>query len=126
MKGQILFVRPPEHDDLPAIEAMHAAAGVPLPSATQSLEALVGRLAGTTVAYLEWRRVGDAMEISHILVSAELRGVRIGRSLMAEAAKLAAEAGADTLRVAQTCELARYFERSGFVAREGSLIKTIH
>ena len=111
MKGQILFVRPREHDDLPAIEAMHAAAGVPLPSATQSLEALVGRLAGTTVAYLEWRRVGDAMEISHILVSAELRGVRIGRSLMAEAAKLAAEAGADTLRVGQTCELARYFER---------------
>ena len=63
--------------------------------------------------------------ISWIFVATDLRGIRIGSSLLVEAAKLAAAEGAASLRVPQDCKLARYFERSGFVSVEGSLSKTI-
>lgn len=123
MKGQKLFVRPRNDDDLASLEALHVAAGVPLPPEAPGGEGLIGRLAGSTVAYLVWQRDGSTLTISHILVSSEFRGLRIGRALLTEAVKLAAASGADTIGVAQDCKLARYFEASGFVAGEGWLQK---
>lgn len=125
MKGQKLFVRPRNRDDLESIALLHSEAAVPIPPDSSDREGLVGRLAGNTVAYLVWQRVGSTLAISHLLVSSEFRGLHIGRALLSEAVKIAAASGAETIRVAQDCKLARYFEASGFVASEGSLQKTI-
>jgi GNAT superfamily N-acetyltransferase len=65
------------------------------------------------------------MSISWFVVAADLRGIRIGRLFLAEAEKLASADGATSLRVAQDCKLARYFERCGFVSERGTLSKTI-
>jgi len=123
MKGQRLFVRALGEGDLPSIAALHAAAGEPLRAGAPSLPGLAGRLAGSTVAYLVWHRDGRCMAIVHVLVAADLRGIRIGRGLLAEALKIAATEGADTVRVAQDCKLAPFFERCGFVSNGDTLIK---
>jgi len=125
MKGQRLFVRPLEAGDRDSIAALHAGAEAPFTGGASPREGLVGRLAGSTVACLLWSRDGDAFVISSLVVATDLRGIRIGSSLLVEAAKLAAAEGAASLRVPQDCKLARYFERSGFVSVEGSLSKTI-
>ncbi|MCM2314761.1 MAG: GNAT family N-acetyltransferase [Thermoanaerobaculia bacterium] len=104
---------------------MHAAAGEPPLGDLGSEDGLVGRLAGSTVAYLAWRQTPAAMEITRVLVAPELRRLGIGRMLLGEAGAIAAAGGSAELRVAQDCKLARYFEASGFVARDGSLQKTI-
>ena len=125
MKGQKLFVRPRNDDDLASLEALHVAAGVPLPPDAPGREGLVGRLAGSTVAYLVWQRHGSTLAISHLLVSSEVRGLRIARTILSEAVTIAPAFGADSFSVAQDCKLARYFEALGFVAGGGSLQKTI-
>ncbi|MFA6954859.1 MAG: GNAT family N-acetyltransferase [Thermoanaerobaculia bacterium] len=125
MKGQRLFVRPLSASDFGPIAALQAGAELPASEVALSGDGLVGRLAGSTVAYLLWSRDGDAFIIASIFVATELRGIRIGSSLLADAAKLAAEDGATSLRVAQDCKLARYFERRGFVSVEGTLTKAI-
>lgn len=125
MKGQRLFVRPLEPGDREALEALHAAAGEPPFEILGSEEGLVGRLAGTTVAWLAWRPEPAAMVITRIFVAADVRRLGIGRMLLAEAGAIAAAGGASELRVEQDCKLARYFERRGFVSAERSLIKTI-
>lgn len=123
MKGQILFVRYSNEGDLAAIAALDSPSGAPLPATGRAVEGLVGRLAGNTVAYLEWYRVGDALTISHIVVSSELRGLRIGGNFVAEAVKLAASEGARWVRVARDCKLAPFFERCGFVSAGETLTK---
>jgi GNAT superfamily N-acetyltransferase len=125
MKGQKLFVRPLAAADLDALEALHSGADEPFDLTAPSGDGLVGRLAGSTVACLFWHRDGDAMSISWFVVAADLRGIRIGRLFLAEAEKLASADGATSLRVAQDCKLARYFERCGFVSERGTLTKTI-
>jgi len=125
MKGQRLFVRPLIESDLDSIVELHAGAELPASLRTRANAGLVGRLAGSTVACLLWNRDGDAMSIFWIFVATDLRGIRIGSSLVTDASKLAAEAGATSLRVAQDCKLARYFERCGFVSVEGTLSRTI-
>lgn len=125
MKGQKLYVRPLEPgDDLP-VESPGTVAGRASATGHSGPSGLVGRLAGTTVAYLVWHRDGDALVIDDFVVTAELRGLRIGRSLLIEAVTFAASQGAATLEVARDCKLARYFERAGFVSAKGPLIRTI-
>jgi GNAT superfamily N-acetyltransferase len=125
MKGQRLFVRPLEPADRETLEALHAAAGEAPFVELGGDEGLVGRLAGSSVAYLVWRPETAAMVITHIFVAAELRRLGIGRMLLAEAGAIAAAGGAPELRVEQGCKLARYFERAGFVSAKGTLCKTI-
>jgi GNAT superfamily N-acetyltransferase len=124
MKGQRLFVRPLEPGDRETLEALHVAAGEPPFEILGSEEGLVGRLAGTTVAWLAWRPEPAAMVITRLFVAGELRRLGIGRMLLAEAGAIAAAGGAASLRVEQDCKLARYFERCGFVSAGGSLIRT--
>lgn len=109
--------------DFGTLEALHSASEEPIEEDVRAANGLVGRLAGSSVAYLTWRRDRDAMTISRIFVPPDLRRLGIGRMLLAEAATIAADAGATELRVEQDCKLARYFERRGFVSAEGSLIK---
>jgi GNAT superfamily N-acetyltransferase len=125
MKGQKLFVRPLAAADLDSLGALHSGAAEPFDRTVHSGEGLVGRLAGSTVACLLWHRDGDTMSISWFVVTADLRGIRIGRSFLAEAEELASADGATSLRVAQDCKLARYFERCGFVPERGALTKAI-
>lgn len=125
MKGQRLFVRPLSAADIDTLRALHADGETARLDDAHAVEGLIGRLAGSTVAYLLWLRVGDAMVISNLFVAPDLRRIRIARSLVDEAAKLASSEGAASLLVAQDCKLARYFERIGFVSVEGTLTRTI-
>ncbi|MGK2856945.1 MAG: GNAT family N-acetyltransferase [Thermoanaerobaculia bacterium] len=125
MKGQRLFVRPLEPGDREALEALHAAAGEPPSGDLVGADGLVGRLAGSTVAYLTWRREPAAMAITRLFVAAGFRRLGIGRMLLAEAGAIAAAGGAAELRVEQDCKLVRYFELRGFVSAQGTLSKTI-
>lgn len=125
MKGQRLFVRPLEPGDRETLEALHAAGGEPPRGDIDGKAGLVGRLAGSTVAYLVWRPEPAAMVITQIFVAAGFRRLGIGRMLLAEAGAIAAAGGAAELRVEQDCKLTRYFEALGFVVGGGSLQKTI-
>ena len=85
----------------------------------------MGRLAGSTVAYLLWHLDGIAMVSSQLFVAADFRGLRIGRTFLTEAATAGSAEGAGSLRVPQECKLARYFEVCGFVSTEETLTRTI-
>jgi amino-acid N-acetyltransferase len=82
--------------DVPAVEALLSAAGLPLDGAADALRlGVVARdgATGAVVAAAAIERYEDAGLLRSVVVAPELRGTGLGRALVAEAEALARSAG---------------------------------
>ena len=82
--------------DVPAVEALLSAAGLPLDGAAEALNlGVVARdeATGAIVAAAAIERYGDAGLLRSVVVAPELRGTGLGRALVAEAEALARSVG---------------------------------
>jgi N-acetylglutamate synthase-like GNAT family acetyltransferase len=119
MKGQKLFVRPMEKDDLPAVQTFLARES---PTSVIPSAALLGKLVGELVAVLAMEITAEAVAIRDLVVARELRRKRIGRFMIDELHALAAKI--DRTCLVMDCEApAGFLQRVGF-SEEG--VRSVH
>jgi GNAT superfamily N-acetyltransferase len=118
MKGQKLYIRPATDADAEAIALFYDSeeAAAPPPGGEQ----LIGKLVGAIVAHLTFDLSEPySLLIHHIYVAPGLRGKRVGRAMIEEAAAVARRSGRTRLAVRKDAEPAAFFEKLGF--RPGDL-----
>ena len=80
--------------DIPAVEGLLLAAGLPLEGATEAFETgVVARDGRTVVGAAAIERYGEAGLLRSVVVAPERRGAGLGRRVVAAAEQLAREAG---------------------------------
>jgi amino-acid N-acetyltransferase len=100
--------------DVPAVEALLAAAGLPLEGAAEALStAVVASEGGDVVAAAAIERFGNAGLLRSVVVAADRRGTGLGRGIVAAAEDLArAEGITDLYLLTETA--ADWFPRLGY------------
>jgi N-acetylglutamate synthase-like GNAT family acetyltransferase len=111
MRGQRLFVRaiePEDHDQVRRFLQSHCG--------HQSVPAcgLLGKLAGNLVAVLGMHITADAVQITDIVVAAELRRKRIGRVMVSELEQMASKTDCRRLVVEGPWDAPGFLQRIGF------------
>ena len=120
MRGQKLFIRPVEPADASGIDLFLAAEEHPR---TAPSLGLIGKLVGNLVSVVSLDREPDALRITDVFVSRELRRKRIGRYMLGEAALLARGMNLQRLVVDAPGDAAEFLRRVGFVEEEGRMVK---
>ena len=108
--------------DVPAVEALLAAAGLPLEGAREALElGAVGRHDGRLVAAASVERFGEAGLLRSVVVDDSARGTGLGRGIVGAAEALAAANGIRDLYLLTETAIA-WFPRLGYevVQREAA------
>ena len=100
--------------DVPAVEALLSAAGLPLDGAADALSCgVVARDVGTVVAAAALERYGDAALLRSVVVAPERRGTGLGGGIVASAEALAlAEGVRDLYLLTETA--VDWFPRLGY------------
>jgi len=100
--------------DVPAVEALLSAAGLPLDGAADALACgVVARDGDTLVAAAALERYGDAALLRSVVVAPERRGTGVGRGIVAAAESLAlAEGVRDLYLLTETA--VEWFPRLGY------------
>lgn len=113
MKGQKLYIRPATADDADAIARFFLSEGTACPPSGG--EQLIGKLVGEIVAHLVYDlSEPSAVVILHIHVAARMRGKRVGRAMVEEAADVARRTGRTRLAVRKDSGPAAFFGKLGF------------
>ncbi|HYO43453.1 MAG TPA: GNAT family N-acetyltransferase [Candidatus Limnocylindrales bacterium] len=101
--------------DVPAVEALLAAAGLPLEGAAEALSAaVVARVGDRVVGAAAVEPYGSAGLLRSVVVAEPLRGTGLGRELVAAAEALARERGIrDLYLITETA--ASWFPRHGYI-----------
>jgi N-acetylglutamate synthase-like GNAT family acetyltransferase len=86
---------------------------------------VLARLVGNLVAHMTWTVEGNRAVITHVYVMTELRGKRIGRGLLADAAEIAKTLNVERLVVSGTCPAREFFLRTGFASVSGELVREV-
>ena len=102
--------------DVPAVEAMLSAAGLPLEGAAQAIVAtgVVAREGSLLAGAAAVERFGDAGLLRSVVVAPECRGTGLGREIVASAEHLAREQGIGELYLLTETAIA-WFPRLGYV-----------
>lgn len=101
--------------DMPAVEGLLAAAGLPLQGATQAFETgVVAREGRAVVGAAAVERYGEAGLLRSVVVAPERRGAGLGRQVVTAAEGLAREAGIRELYLL-TETAVDWFPRLGYV-----------
>jgi amino-acid N-acetyltransferase len=103
-------------EDVPAVEALLSAAGLPLDGAREALAlGVVGREAGRVIGAAAVERFGDAGLLRSVVVDSTARGAGRGRSIVASAEDAARAAGIRELYLL-TETATDWFPRLGYEA----------
>jgi N-acetylglutamate synthase-like GNAT family acetyltransferase len=118
MRGQKLFVRPMETDDVQTVEQFLARES---PASVTPRSALLGKLVGELVAVLAMEITADSVAIHNLVVARDLRKKRIGRFMLDELQMLASKVDRD--RLVMRCDApAGFLQRVGFSAEGVRLV----
>jgi GNAT superfamily N-acetyltransferase len=116
VRGQRLFIRPLDPQDLDAVRdflARHGhVAGTPASGA-------IGKLVGELVAVAMTSDAGDAIRLDDLFVAPELRKKRIARFMVDELVNIAGTLNRERLIVEEPGDAAKFLEKVGFV-QQGS------
>ncbi|HEY3335849.1 MAG TPA: GNAT family N-acetyltransferase [Candidatus Limnocylindrales bacterium] len=111
--------------DVPAVEALLSAAGLPVEGAAQALSAgVVARDGDTVVAAAAAERYGTAGLLRSVVVAPERRGTGIGRGIVAAAESLARDEGIRDLYLL-TETAVDWFPRLGYLPVDRSVAAAI-
>ncbi len=109
-------IEPASVGDVPAVEALLAAAGLPLEGAREALAlGVVGRVGGRVVAAAAIERYGDAGLLRSVVVDAAARGSGLGREMVTAAEARARSEGITELYLLTETAPA-WFPRLGYEA----------
>lgn len=108
-------------DDIPAVEALLAAAGLPLDGAAEALSlGVVGRAGDRVVAASSIERYGTSGLLRSVVVAEDQRGTGLGREIVAAAEQLACDQGiGDLYLLTETAP--DWFPQLGYEVVERSL-----
>jgi len=124
VKGQRLFVREATPDDSGELGVFYASESIEPPVPLDS-EGVIARLVGNLVAHLTWQIDGGRARIRYVHVASALRGKRIGRGLISDAAVIAAKRNVEQLVVAADCPAREFFLRTGFADVGHELVREV-
>jgi GNAT superfamily N-acetyltransferase len=124
VKGQRLFVRETTAGDEGALGELYARDGVD-PGSAIGREGCLARLVGDLVGHMTWELDRNRAVITHVYVARALRGKRIGRAMLAEAAAIAKAKNVARLVVSGACPLREFFLRTGFAEVGSELMRKV-
>ncbi|HVT05200.1 MAG TPA: GNAT family N-acetyltransferase [Thermoanaerobaculia bacterium] len=120
MKGQRLFVRPATPDDDIIVRELWATSDT---RPQQGTETLLGKLAGSCVAALNFDLSDDAIVLRDLVVAPELRKKRVGSGMLIELARLGRSLG--KIRIVTHLTSCPFFLKTGFTDEGGLLQRSI-
>jgi GNAT superfamily N-acetyltransferase len=115
VRGQRLFIRSidgQDHEQVRAFFATHGHTG-PVPT-----DGLLGKLVGDVVAVVATQLTDDGVRIDDLFVAPDLRRKRVGRFMIDELARIAANMQREWLIVEDAGPAAEFWQRVGFTPRE--------